>query len=162
MEFVKIEQLDPFDYIAALEGFASALPSGARAFATDPDHYNRYSEHCVKDLRLERISYVDEDDAVSVTLDLRFNDLGLADELRIVYRSVSEFALRVDDRRGRGLKRLSDLILDEILPTERGASHEIAFCAGTIWVVCEDLEAIWSAPSEQQEPEHADPPDEAS
>lgn len=140
--------LNPAAYIAELERLAPLLPDGARRFATDSDHYDFYSEKCVKDLKLESVTYFDDGDEVRVELGLRFNDLGRAPELSVVYRDVAEF--RIDVAAGqsnRGRRRLGVLMLDEILPCEQGASHELVFRAGSVWVVCADLEAEWTVPS---------------
>lgn len=41
------------------------------------------------------------------------------------------------------LTDFNSLRLDEILPHEKGCSHELRFTQGTVRIVCTDLEAIW-------------------
>jgi hypothetical protein len=45
-------RLDARPYLERLPGFVGDLPPGARAFATDPDHYDLSGKRCVKDLTL--------------------------------------------------------------------------------------------------------------
>ncbi|MFC6929013.1 hypothetical protein ACFQHO_00690 [Actinomadura yumaensis] len=45
---------DPTPYLDLLPDLAIALPVGARAFATNVDHYDFVGKRCVKDLQLTR------------------------------------------------------------------------------------------------------------
>ena len=58
MRYIIIDDgyLSPLDYLAALPELAPKLPPGARAFATDPQHYDFSSRRCVKDLTLGPIT----------------------------------------------------------------------------------------------------------
>src|SRR2546423_15567250 len=62
--------IDPTAYLDQLPSLAAALPEGARAFATDPDHYDFATKGCTKDLTLERLQ-TGTDDA-GVRMEFRF------------------------------------------------------------------------------------------
>ncbi|MEV5843613.1 hypothetical protein AB0M32_16790 [Streptomyces sp. NPDC051985] len=47
--------LDPARYLDHLPSISGDLPPGARAFATDADHYDFRSRRCVKDLMLRAV-----------------------------------------------------------------------------------------------------------
>lgn len=47
--------LDPTAYLDLLPSFADSLPPGARAFATDPGHYDFFGKRCVKDLKPDTV-----------------------------------------------------------------------------------------------------------
>jgi hypothetical protein len=54
--------IDPRGYLDRLPELAGALPPGARAFATDPAHYDFSGGRCVKDLTLRhQVSDPEED-----------------------------------------------------------------------------------------------------
>lgn len=63
--------------------------------------------------------------------------------MTIRYRGVSD--VRVEAGNGDPEWRLAGLRLDEILPNERGCTHELAFIQGSIKVTCVDLEAAWDS-----------------
>jgi hypothetical protein len=154
MKFVKVENtgtgffLDPNPYLEHLEAVAGTLPPGARAYATDADHYDFYSERCVKDLKLVSISVADSAGIVSVDALFEFNEIA-PEKLRIRYTDVVD--LRIGASPGvefryppvHGTRRLGDVQLDEVLPHESGCSHEIQMISGSITVVCADLTAEW-------------------
>jgi hypothetical protein len=48
--------IDPGKYLEVLPVLALRLPAGALALAADPEHYDYFSRHCVKDLRISRSS----------------------------------------------------------------------------------------------------------
>lgn len=77
----------------------------------------------------------------------RFNDLQVADELSIRYLGVTELTIATGDHNPVGLTRLGDLAVDEVLPKPTGASHELIFHGGRVWIVCRDLQARWSSPA---------------
>jgi hypothetical protein len=129
--------LDPEPYLAQLAEFAAALPAGARAFATDPDHYDFFSQRCVKDLRLRQVSFAGDR---TIHVAFRHNCWKHDEDLTLSYRGVESFLVEPADLAGFG-----DVVLDEILPHPYGCSHEIAFRPGTITVVCLDLTATWTA-----------------
>ncbi|TCM51427.1 hypothetical protein EV648_101263 [Kribbella sp. VKM Ac-2568] len=62
MKYVKVEftrdgtYSDPRIYLRQLPTLATSLPAGARAFATDPEHYNYYGQRCVKDLKPQHLT----------------------------------------------------------------------------------------------------------
>jgi len=103
------------------------LPAGARAFVTDPAH---------KDLKLTTVRFGRD----LTELRFRYNE-SCDTELTIRYLDVHTFALDVD--RSLSVLGVDEVILDEILPHERGCSHEIEFHTGTLMVVCRDLIATW-------------------
>jgi hypothetical protein len=135
--------ISPADYLDHLASFVEALPPGARSFATDPDHYDFYAKRCVKDLRLDLVHFGDPtvDDGAEIELRLRHNCWKHEEDLVIRYTGVSDF--EVDAPGGPDWTNLQSVILDEILPTERGCTHEIAFRPGTLTVTCRDLTASW-------------------
>ena len=131
MHFVRLSptdkgtHFDPRPYLAALPALAEHLPEGARQFATDPDHYNFYSERCVKDLKLMGLSYLDRRFSLSVEAKFWFNEHREVDELAIHYRAVRSVVIETKDEKPIGPTRLGDLMLDEILPYDLGVSHEL-------------------------------------
>ncbi|MEU6243324.1 hypothetical protein [Streptomyces sp. NPDC047024] len=129
---------DPRPYLARLPGIAAGLPPGARAFATDPAHYDPGDRRCVRDLLPARVRRTGDGD-----LEIRFrhNCFRHDEDLVVRYRGVSRFqsdVLGVCDPAS-----LGDVILDEILPRPGGCTHELACRPGTLVVACQDLEAEW-------------------
>ncbi|MET7401227.1 hypothetical protein ABZS66_47885 [Dactylosporangium sp. NPDC005572] len=124
--------LDPTPYLDALPGFAAALPPGARAFATDPEHYNFFGKRSVKDLKLRGIGFADGD------AELRFGHSCWKHEEDLTIRYLGLQAIQVD------LDGSHDVILDEILPAAPGCTHEIACLGGSLTVTCRDLSADWT------------------
>ena len=145
MKYVRPLEFDARPYLAVLPELAERLPPGARAFATDPEHYDLYSpRRCVKDLKLESTVFTDDLSAVGFELRFRFRPKAPVPLLAVRYRDLVSFRLEVGERpEGIPGVRLGDVALDEILPHERGCSHEIAFHYGTIHVVAADLTATW-------------------
>lgn len=130
--------IDPNPYLERLPEIAEALPAGARAFATDPDHYDFMGKRCVKDLELARVEGPSGGDLV---LCFRHNCWKHEEDLIIRYRGVTAFT--VEAAEGEEPADLGPLILDEVLPHEGGCTHEFAFIAGTLCIACCDLEATW-------------------
>lgn len=153
MEIVKLVENDAGEYWAVepyrrvLPELVSRLPAGAADFAADPDHYDYHAERCTKDLKLVTLDYVDDGEELAVVASFRFNELRVADELSIRYLDVSEFSITAGSHNPAGPTRLGDLAVDEVLPSPTGASHELMFHGGRIWVLCSDLQAVWSSPS---------------
>jgi hypothetical protein len=95
---------------------------------------------------------------LSVELLLAPNQFKHDQELVLRYRDVSEFSVAVTSAaRAKNVwpesRRLGDLQLDEVLPHDKGCSHEIQFTGGVIRLVAADLDAEWR--------ESADPVDDA-
>ncbi|MFF9059031.1 hypothetical protein ACF09K_10065 [Streptomyces sp. NPDC014882] len=140
--------LDPTPYLERLPAPGGQLPPGARAFATDPDHYDFSGRRCVKDLRP-----VETRRAGDAELEIRFghNCWKHDEDLVVRYRGVSRFRADVldagalDDAGAVGLDVFGAVVLDEILPHPGGCAHELACRPGTLLVVCRDLEAEWVA-----------------
>lgn len=144
MRFVLTEPiLDPGPYLAELNVVGRDLPLGARAFASDPDHFDFYGPRCVKDLQFRSAKLVDDERVVSLVIDFLPNPYKHEQRLRIEYTDVAEYSLSVDEKEAQSLFRLDGVRLDEVLPHQHGASHEIAFNRGRIWVVAADLVATW-------------------
>jgi hypothetical protein len=144
MKYIKLDpHLDPGEYLSLLPRFSSDLPPGARSFAEDPGHYDFYGRWCVKDLTVREITYGDNGD--EITFEIRFapNPLKHDGPLTIRYSDVANAQIDVGKKPPVG-ERLGSVALDEILPHRHGCSHEIAFHAGTITIVCGDLRAMWS------------------
>lgn len=162
MRFIRVEammedgwhtgySLDPELYLSELPAIQSDLPEGARRFALDEDHYNFYGSRCVKDLKLDEARLTDRND--SVYLEIRFapsqfkHDQGLA----IRYADVVEFSTSItaEPRKSNvwpDTRRLGDVQLDEILPHDKGFSHEFQMRGGSLWIVAQDLSYEWVDP----------------
>lgn len=139
--------LDPSAYLLKLGELATELPPGARAFATDPEHYAFTGRRCVKDLVLASAG---GPDASSDDLELRFRHNCWKHDEDLVLRYTGVTDVRIDAPNGGGWDALDAVILDEVLPhvvapDVRGARHEIAFRPGTLLVTCHDLTATWIA-----------------
>ncbi|MFD5266681.1 hypothetical protein [Streptomyces sp. NPDC058335] len=137
--------LDPGPYLERLPVLGGRLPPGARAFATDPDHYDFSGRRCVKDLLPREARRTGDED-----LEIRFghNCWKHDEDLVVRYSGVSRFradALGVCSLDDCALDDLGEVILDEILPHPAGCAHELACRPGTLIVVCRDLEAEWVA-----------------
>jgi hypothetical protein len=146
VKFVDIEVADngtsinPLVYLDRLSELAPLLPPGARAFATDPDHYDFVGERCVKDLTIETLRFGADEDGPVFEVHFRHNCWKHEEDLRIAYRGLVALSLDNDpEQKWAG----QTVVLDEVLPHERGCSHEIACHGGTLTVVCEDLFAVW-------------------
>nr|WP_223244463.1 hypothetical protein [Streptomyces sp. CBMA156] len=135
--------ISPADYLEQLPSFAEALPAGARSFATDADHYDFHGERCVKDLSLELVRSGDPSGDGSKEIELRFRHNCWKHEEDLIIRYTGVSAFDVDAPAGPEWANLETVILDEILPHERGCTHEIAFRPGRLTVTCRDLTATW-------------------
>ncbi|WP_326836016.1 hypothetical protein VSH64_14025 [Amycolatopsis rhabdoformis] len=148
MEHVIVEatktgnHLDPTAYLNLLPTLADALPPGARAFATDPDHYDFYSTRCVKDLTLDTLQHGDTDGEGWLRLGFRHNCWKHEEDLSLRYTGVR--GLDLGDFGPSRWSGIGALTLDEILPHEHGFSHQIDFRAGSLTVVSRDLAAKWT------------------
>ncbi|MEV4940454.1 hypothetical protein [Streptomyces zaomyceticus] len=131
--------LDPALYLSHLPSIAGDLPTGARAFATDKDHYDFESKRCVKDLTLRAVRGAGGE---QMEVEFRHNCWKHDRDLLIRYAGVSSLVVEPADK-ARGTD-LGAVILDEILPHRDGCSHEIACWDGALTVVCRDLRATWT------------------
>lgn len=136
--------LDPAPYLEKLSDLADELPAGAREFAMDPAHYRFGDPRCVKNLKLVEVRLSDGPQPAAV-LRLSPNPWMHAQRLVIEYRGVRSFAVEVepDDEEEEHAQGLDRLLLDEILPSRGGCSHEIRFTGGGLNISCEDLRARW-------------------
>ncbi|MEU4349483.1 hypothetical protein [Streptomyces sp. NPDC023838] len=133
---------DATAYLEALPELAEALPAGARAFASDADHYRRNATRCVKDLELSDIRLA-TDKSGRLTLEFAPNQWKHDGGLRIDYERVTHFAITYDH--GIDWMRSDAVLLDEILPADdSGCVHEIALTDATITVRARDLRATWA------------------
>ncbi|MER6345117.1 hypothetical protein ACWC10_05915 [Streptomyces sp. NPDC001595] len=131
--------LSPARYLEFLPLVSGDLPPGARAFATDTDHYAFQSRRCVKDLTLQAVRDTGDDEMV---IEFQHNCWKHDRDLLIRYAGVSSFTIDpADEDRGTDL---GSVILDEILPHRDGCTHEIACWNGTVTIVCRDLQATWT------------------
>ncbi|WP_405734454.1 hypothetical protein OG885_22605 [Streptomyces sp. NBC_00028] len=130
--------IDPRPYLARLPELADDLPPGARAFATDPGHYDFTGKRCVKDLEPQRVRRVGDEE---IEIRFRHNCWKHDEDLLVRYVGVSRFQVDVLDVCD--VAALGDVILDEVLPHENGCTHEMACRPGTLVVVCRDLVARW-------------------
>ncbi|MFD8718719.1 hypothetical protein ACFV2H_12040 [Streptomyces sp. NPDC059629] len=144
MKYVEIDEggaavsVDPGPYLARLPELAGGLPPGARAFATDPRHYEFGGRRGVKDLRP-----LDMRRTAPADVEIRFghNCFRHDEDLIVRYSGVSRF--QTDILGASGLTSLGEVILDEILPHPDGCTHELACRPGTLVVACTDLVAQW-------------------
>jgi hypothetical protein len=148
MRYVRVEftrdgtYSDPRAYLAQLPTLATSLPEGARAFATDPEHYNYYGQRCVKDLQLQRLIAGEDNGTSWLELRLGHNCWKHEEDLTIRYLGVDSVTMSPTGH-GLDVTYLQDVILDEVLPDERGCKHELACISGSLTVTCEDLVATW-------------------
>ncbi len=154
MKFATIERteggyfLDPRPYLAHLVQFRGQLPDGAVAFAEDPCHYDFSSTKCVKDLKFSSITLRDAAHGVSAEIQFAPNKFKHDSGLLVRYEDVALISVDVaakarDEHVWPDSRRLGDLQLDEILPHERGCSHEIAMTGGSLRIIAADLNAEW-------------------
>lgn len=136
--------LDARAYLALLPTLAGELPPGARAFATEPGHYDFYGERCVKDLKPQSLLRGEADGEAWVQLGLRHNCWKHEEDLSIRYTGVASLSLDCPDPAEWPSLNFTEVTLDEILPHEHGCSHEIGFLTGSLTVVCRDLTATWT------------------
>ncbi|MER6078137.1 hypothetical protein [Streptomyces sp. NPDC001833] len=137
-EGVAAVSVDPGPYLARLPELAEGLPPGARAFATDPRHYEFGGRRCVKDLYpldMRRTAPAD------VEIRFRHHCYQHDEDLIVRYTGVSRF--QTDILGACDLTSLGEVILDEILPHPGGCTHELACRPGTLVVACTDLVAEW-------------------
>lgn len=135
--------ISPTDYLERLPSLVEALPVGARSFATDTDHYDFYGKRCVKDLSLELARFGDPSSGEGNEVELRFRHNCWKHDEDLIIRYMGVSAFEVDAPAGPEWTNLETVILDEVLPHERGCTHEIAFRPGTLTVTCRDLTATW-------------------
>ncbi|HET9167956.1 MAG TPA: hypothetical protein VFN97_00930 [Actinospica sp.] len=129
-------------YLEQLPRLTPSMPTGARTFATDPMHYEFLGRRCIKDLTVNDLAVRGDDGRIDLELTLGHNCWKHDDNLFITYTGVSSFELRSADGTGRWTS-LHSVILDEILPHERGCSHEIACHGGTLTLVARDFSTAW-------------------
>jgi hypothetical protein len=163
MKYISIEErrfgtipgtyLDPTAYVAHLAELQGELPPGAWKFATDPEHYDFYSRHCIKDLKLSSIAMARTSQKEFITISFAPSKFKHEQALTVAYSGVASFKIEMTSGRcleyesdGTGLdwSQLSDVLLDEILPVGQGCSHEVALVGGSIFVVSQDLSASWN------------------
>lgn len=135
---------DPRAYLERLPTLASSLPAGARAFATDPEHYNYWGRRCVKDLKPQRLAAGESDGNPWLELELKHNCWKHEDDLTIRYFGVQKMTLEPPGAAAE-VADLGDVMLDEILPAADGCTHELSCLAGSLVIACEDLTATWKA-----------------
>ncbi|MBO3751986.1 hypothetical protein J5X84_38460 [Streptosporangiaceae bacterium NEAU-GS5] len=156
MQFIKIANiqggfsLDPDKYLDALPELLADLPEGAARFAADPDHYNFFGSRCVKDLKIEQMELRDLHGRIELVITFAPNQFKHEQWLRIAYSDVTSFEVSASGWKPAEVwpetRRLGDVQLDEILPHERGCSHEIQLTRGRGFIVARDLSAEWYDP----------------
>jgi hypothetical protein len=135
--------IDPSAYLEQLPRFAESLPAGARAFATDPEHYDFPGRRFVKNLKPQRLTFGRSAGMDGLELRLRHNCWRHEEDLTIRYHGVLDLTLDPAPV-GLDVTGLREVLLDEVLPHEHGCSHEIACTGGSFHVICQDLAATWS------------------
>jgi hypothetical protein len=134
--------MDPTAYVEQLPRLAVALPDGARAFATDPQHYDFYSQRFIKNLKPERLTFGNANGVDWVELYLRHNCWRHEEDLVIRYDQVRAVTVN-PPRDDVDVSELREVFLDEVLPDDGGCTHEIACLGGSLLISCADLEARW-------------------
>ncbi|MGW6062803.1 hypothetical protein [Streptomyces sp. NPDC055189] len=143
-------RVDPRQYLAVLPALRGALPAGAWAYASAPEHYTFSSPRCVKDLELVNITLpvqTTHGTDGSATLTFAPNQWKHDEALRIECTGVTHFA--IDYERSIDWTQTITLLLDEVLPSEAvagGATHELELTDAKITVHCTDLTATWGNP----------------
>ncbi|MGW7466678.1 hypothetical protein ACWGJT_18725 [Streptomyces xantholiticus] len=134
---------DPSPYVSKLPELLPALPSGARAFASHPEHYDFSAPRCIKDLRPQALP------AAADPLgqyELHFAWSGCEeDALTIRYTGVKSVQITADDGGPIELSDFNSVRLDEVLPDDAGCSHELKLTTATVRIVCADLRAEWAS-----------------
>ena len=158
MQFVRVESgqgtcsataLDPGPYLEVLDDLLPQLPDGARAFASDADHYDFSASRCVKDLTVSAISLREAGQAqIGAVIEFEPNRFKHGGPLTVVYYDVQNFTMEVDEMNSTTRiwpesRRLGSVQLDEIVPTALGCRHEIRMTGGVIIIDCVDLRATW-------------------
>jgi hypothetical protein len=144
MRFIDIREddhgflLDPTRYLDRLERFKDRLPPGAAALATDPGHYT-FGDRCLKSLVLESASLDPRDGGTGAQLAFRAFAGSSEPVLVIRYAGVTDFSVKRDPATEGNM----EVLLDEILPTESGCTHEIQSTIGSVLISCSDLDAEW-------------------
>ncbi|MEU3919938.1 hypothetical protein [Streptomyces sp. NPDC029004] len=134
---------DPSPYVSKLPELLSALPPGARAFASHPEHYDFSAPRCIKDLRPQALPVAA--DSLG-QYEIRFARSGCEEDvLTIRYSGVKSVQIAADDGESIELSDFNSVRLDEVLPDEAGCSHELRLTTATVRVVCADLRAEWVA-----------------
>jgi hypothetical protein len=137
---------DPRPYLAVLPQLLPDLPPGAAAFAGQEGRFDRYNRRTVTNLLFGTMRLADD---YTLGLEAHYephfatHDTGLT----IRYTNVASVEITVEEEDYELEKRLGHLMLDEILPDERGCRHEIAFHFGSITIVSADLHARWDDPT---------------
>ncbi|MGE6737389.1 hypothetical protein, partial [Streptomyces sp. NPDC059900] len=127
-----------------------ALPDGAWAFASDPEHYAFASVRCVKDLELTDIclpTKTARGTTGRASLTFAPNRWKHDEGLRIEYEGVTRFS--IDYARSIDWTQAITLLLDEVLPCDAECgevTHEMELTDATITVHCADLTATWEEP----------------
>lgn len=105
MRFVKVRSesevwpsnvLDPAPYLDVLPELLPQLPPGARAYASDPGHYDFASLRCVKDLRIESMVLREAGRTqVSIEIEFKANEFKHDASLLIRYVDVTRWEISV-------------------------------------------------------------------
>lgn len=133
--------IDPGPYLEMLAQLTASLPTGARAFASDPGHYDFFGQRCVKDLKLHDVTFGEQ---TAIVIMFQHNCWKHEEDLTIRYTGVHRVTVSLGMQSN--WRRLHpEVILDEVLPHSHGCSHEIAMHGGTIHIICRDLTATWTA-----------------
>jgi len=132
--------LDPEPYLGVLPELAAKLPPGARAFAEAPEHYDFSHVECVKDLWLQSIEHTDD----AATLAFTANKWKHDRDLTLTYSGVVEVTFE-GQRQVCTDARFGSLMLDELLPTDTGFTHEFMLTSGIVKITARDLTAEWIA-----------------
>ncbi|WP_239646099.1 hypothetical protein [Nocardiopsis valliformis] len=143
----RVRFLDPNPYLSSLPEISAELPSGARDYATSPDHYDFFGRRCVKDLELEGVEFSPVGGGVlNVSIRFKGNPFKHDSGMVVDYFSVSKFEVESTEDFSRGgypPPGLGSVKLDEVLPDSAGCSHEIAFTGGLVLVKSKDFNCRW-------------------
>ena len=129
--------MSPRMYMDGLETLAEDLPTGARRFATYADHYTPTLRgvQWLGDAQLRALT-MDE-----VVLRLHRQKGRHLEDLAIAYQGVSSYSVRVNGKVRSG--GLGKVLVDQLLPCEKGVAHHIELTGGSISVESRDIQASW-------------------
>ena len=145
MKYVDLtDMIDYRPYLTHLNEIKHKLPPEARAYATHPAHYDFSSELCVHDYYVGSINILNTPQDEILELEIKL--CSMTHELILLYREVYKYRLRLDNFNGSFVMHGSQVIIDEVLPSEIegvGVTHEIALHYGSVEIECRDFSASW-------------------
>jgi hypothetical protein len=156
-----IQRIDSTIYLSALRGFIHQLPTGARSFMEDTNHFDYTAFRtietvipdgtplCPKDLKLVSLGLQNYPEGLVLETEYVFPGYppGQVD-LSLCYDRVTSIVIRdlneiESDSQILGPTRLGRWMIDEAILVPGGVRHEVAFEDGILVVDCSDFKAVW-------------------